>query len=217
MRWDGVVRPSPACLRALLMVEHSLLKDGHEVIQVHPPDMPEALELASQLLNADGCQMFESFRRPGEWLDEGAAQMRRLARLPGPLRYLYYLWVKYVRRDGVWAGLIKDWRAKTALENWHLVKQREAFRAKWFDWWNAQELDVIITPPNATPAVPHDAMHDAVSSCGYTFLFNLASSAHNITSSAHANYYFCSWITRPVFCQLRMSKEPSTICPRPLT
>lgn len=155
------------------MVEGALRREGCEVVDVSPPDMYEALRLASLLLNADGCQMFESFRRPGEWLDEGARQMKRLMNLPGPLRWLYYLWVKYVRRDDVWAGLVKNWRAQTAFENWQLVRDREAYRVKWFEWWNAQKLDVIITPPNATPAVPHKGMYDAVSSCGYTFLFNL--------------------------------------------
>jgi hypothetical protein len=37
-------------------------------------------------------------------------------------------------------------------------------------------MDVMITPRNATPAVPHGGMHDTVSSCGYTFLFNLVCS-----------------------------------------
>ena len=36
-----------------------------------------------------------------------------------------------------------------------------------------QQIDFLLTPPNATPAVQHDGMKDAVSSCGYTFLFNL--------------------------------------------
>lgn len=172
---DGVVDPSPACKRAVQMVESALRAQGHEVVDVKIPGTYEALKLASQLLNADGCQMFESFRRAGEWLDPGAAQMRRLASLPGPLRYLYYLWVRWVKRDPVWAGLVRDWRPKSAYENWHLVKQREAYRAEVFEWWNEQGLDAIISPPNATPAVPHDGMRDAVSSCGYTFLFNLVS------------------------------------------
>ncbi len=173
LRTDNVVDPSPACERALEMVELALKRDGHEIVEISPPCMYEALKMASVLLNADGCQMFESFRRTGEWNDPGAAQMRRMAKLPGPLRYLYYLWVKYVRRDDVWAGLIRNWRAQTAFENWHLVKQREAYRLQWFEWWGGQEFDVILAPPNATPAVPHDGMRDAVSSCGYTFLFNL--------------------------------------------
>ena len=36
-----------------------------------------------------------------------------------------------------------------------------------------KKFDFIICPGNATPALPHKAMHDAVSSCGYTFLWNL--------------------------------------------
>ncbi len=58
--------------------------------------------------------------------------MSWLARLPGPLRYLYYLWVKYIRRDDIWAGLVRNWRAQSAFENWKLVAQREAYRTKWF-------------------------------------------------------------------------------------
>jgi Asp-tRNA(Asn)/Glu-tRNA(Gln) amidotransferase A subunit family amidase len=177
MRTDGVVDPSPACKRALEMAEEALRGQGCEIVEVEgTPDMYEGLKLASLLLNADGCQMFESFRRPGEWLDTGASQMRRLAGMFTPFRYLYYLWVKYVKRDHVWAGLIRHWRAQSAFENWKLVSQREVYRARWFEWWNEHELDVIITPPNATPALPHDGMGDAVSSCGYTFLFNLVSS-----------------------------------------
>jgi hypothetical protein len=101
--------------------------------------------------------------------------MRRLARLPGWMRWVYWAWVRYVRRDTVWAGLVRDWRPKSAWENWYLVKEREAYRNRWFEWWNEQKLDVILAPPNATPAVPHGGMKDAVSSCGYTFLFNLVS------------------------------------------
>ncbi|KAK0731309.1 amidase signature domain-containing protein [Lasiosphaeris hirsuta] len=187
LRTDGVVDPSPACARALGMVEDALRRDGHEIVEVKPPDMYEALRLASLLLNADGCNMFETFRRSGEWNDPGAAQMRRLAKLPGPLRYLYYLWVKYVRRDDVWAGLIRHWRAQSAFENWKLVRDREAYRVKWFEWWNEQALDVLLTPPNATPAVPHDGMHDAVSSCGYTFLFNLVDYTAGVLPITHVD------------------------------
>lgn len=175
MRTDGVVEPSPACERALGMVEGALRGEGHEVVEICPPDMREGLEVASLLLNADGCRTFKRFFRWGEWNDPGAAQMERLMRLPGPVRWVYWLWVKYVRRDEVWAGLVKNWRALSAEENWSLVAKREAYRARWFEWWNEAGLDVLIAPPNATPAVPHDGMRDAVSSCGYTFLFNLVS------------------------------------------
>jgi Asp-tRNA(Asn)/Glu-tRNA(Gln) amidotransferase A subunit family amidase len=157
------------------MVEEALKREGHEIVEISPPDMYEGLQIASILLNADGCKMFRSFFRTGEWNDTGAEQMARLMRLPGPLRWVYYLWVKHVKKDEVWAGLVENWRPLSAFENWQWVAKREAYRAKWFDWWNEADLDVLIAPPNATPAVPHDGMRDAVSSCNYTFLFNLVS------------------------------------------
>ncbi|KAH8159915.1 hypothetical protein CIB48_g8326 [Xylaria polymorpha] len=173
MRTDGVVDPSPACTRALELTEEALKRAGHEIVEIDPPSPYEALYLGAHLLNADGCQMFKSFMRPGEWNDTGADQMDWLMRLSRPFKYIYYLWVKYIRRDDVWAGLIKGWHQKTAYENWQLVARREAYRGKWYDWWNKVDIDFMLTPTNATPAVPHDGMKDAVSSCGYTFLFNL--------------------------------------------
>lgn len=144
---------------------------------VNPPSPYEALLIGSQLLNADGCKTFRSFFRTGEWDDPGAAQMVFYMNTPRPFKYLYYLWVKYIRKDEIWAGLLRHWHEKSAFEQWKWVAKREAYRAQWHEWWEKEaEMDFMITPPNATPAVPHDAMKDAVSSCGYTFLFNLVSS-----------------------------------------
>ncbi|KAK3935920.1 amidase signature domain-containing protein [Diplogelasinospora grovesii] len=188
LRTDGVVDPSPACARALEMCVAALKKEGHEIVEVTgQPDMYEGLKLASLLLNADGCQMFETFRRSGEWNDSGARMMRWLMWLPRPFKWVYYLWVNYVKRDKVWGGLVKDWRAQTAFENWKLVAQREAYRAAWFEYWDTQSFDVILAPPNATPAVPHDGMKDAVSSCGYTFIFNLLDYTAGVMPVTHVD------------------------------
>lgn len=180
LRTDGVVDPSPACMRAVDEVVAVLEEDGHEVYDVTPPSPYEALYLGSQLLNADGCKTFKSFFRTGEWEDPGAKAMSFLMSLPSPFKWMYWAWVKYVRRDDIWAGLIKEWHEKSAYEQWKLVAKREAYKAKFHAWWEDKvKLDFMITPPNATPAVPHDGMKDAVSSCGYTFLFNLVSSLYS--------------------------------------
>ncbi|KAI6084925.1 amidase [Hypoxylon rubiginosum] len=187
MRTDGVVDPAPACVRALEKTEAALKAAGHEIVEVDPPSPYEALRIGALLLNADGCQMFKSFFRTGEWNDPGAYQMEFLMKLPRPFKYLYYLWVKYVRKDDVWAGLVRDWHEKSAFEQWKLVAQREAYRAKFFDWWNSANIDFLITPPNATPAVPHDGMKEAVSSCGYTFLFNIVDYTCGILPVTHVD------------------------------
>lgn len=179
MRSDGVVDPSPACARALDMAAQAMRDEGHEVVDLTFPtgdfSPAKGLVLASLLLNSDGCQTFKSIFRAGETNDAGAAQMSFYANLPSPIKYLHYLWVRYVRGDQLWAELLRNWGPKTATQQWQLVAKREAYRARWHDWWNEEsgDIDVMLTPPNATPAVPHNGMKEAVSSCGYTFLFNL--------------------------------------------
>jgi Asp-tRNA(Asn)/Glu-tRNA(Gln) amidotransferase A subunit family amidase len=196
MRTDGVVDPSPACARAVQEVVQALKKEGHEVIDVTPPSPYEALVIASQLLNSDGCKTFRSFFRTWEWEDTGARQMSFLANLPRPLKWIYYMWVKHVRRDDIWAGLVKDWHEKTSSEQWKLVAKREVYKAEWHEWWNKAELDFLITPPNATPAVPHDGMKQAVSSCGYTFLFNLVGSLEFVPFMTKRTNPCRSWTIR---------------------
>jgi len=188
LRTDGVVDPSPACARAVETVVQALIKEGHDVVDVHPPDMYEALLIASQLLNSDGCKTFRSFFRTGEWSDTGAAQMSILMKLPRSLKYVYYLWVKYVRRDSIWAGLIRDWYPKSSYEQWKLVAKREAYKARWHVWWEEEaQVDFLVTPPNALPAVPQDGMKGSVANCGYTFLFNLLDYTCGILPITHVD------------------------------
>lgn len=188
MRTDGVVDPSPAVARALNDVAEALKKEGHEVVDVTPPDPYEALYLGSNLLTADGCKTFMSFFRTGEWEDAGAKQMRWYMGLPRPIKFIYWAFIKYVKRDNIWAGLLGDWREKRGFEQWRLVVKREAYKAKVHEWWETEaKVDFLITPPNATPAVPHEGMHDAVSSCGYTFMWNVVDYSAGIVPVSHVD------------------------------
>lgn len=178
MRTDNVVDPAPACARALQMSATALKAQGHEVFDVHPPNPYEALVIASNLLNSDGTQTFRGFFRTGESDDAGAREFGRYMRLPRFIKWFYWAYTKYIKRDGIWAGLLEHWHQKSAAEYWEWVVKREAYKAQWHEWWNAfgekgEGLDFILTPPNSTPAVPHGGMKDACAACGYTFLFNL--------------------------------------------
>ena len=178
---DGVVPPSPAITRGLRMAASALERAGHKIQEISISEFPEAampaygLQLASILLNSDGCKTFRSFFRTGEGSDPGATQLSYYMSLPWPLKWLYYAYVRYMQGDRLWASLIASFHPLTVVQNWQYVAKRELFRAAWFDWWDHedQDFDFILCPVNATPALPHGAMHDAVSSCGYTFLWNL--------------------------------------------
>ncbi|KAF1816588.1 amidase signature enzyme [Eremomyces bilateralis CBS 781.70] len=199
MRSDGVVDPSPACARALSIAATALSDAGHSVIDIPPPPSPispyDGLVLASQLLNSDGCATFLSFLRTGESSDPGAIQLSFWANLARPLKWLYYAYVKYVKRDAVWAELLKGFGPVSATEQWKLVISRESFRLAWHEWWEGgnglggmeKKVDVILTAPNATPALPHGAMKDAVSACGYTFLFNMLDYSCGILPVTHVD------------------------------
>lgn len=181
MRSDNVIPPSPAIARALEMTVSALKASGHECIEIQdrfPTTCQplDALRIASTLLCGDGGQTYKSFFRTFEWIDTGARQLYFYAsRLPRFFKYAHYLYVRYIKRDPVWASLLVNMGQLSAYENWQWVAKREAFKATWFEWLRQpeQSFDLLLCPANATPALPHNAMHDAVSSCGYTFMFNL--------------------------------------------
>lgn len=192
MRTDTVVDPSPACARALDMAAQALKAEGHEVFNITPPNPYEALVIASNLLNADGTRTFRSFFRTGESDDPGAKQFGRYMRLPRWIKWFYWMYWKYIKRDEVWAGLLEHWHEKSAYENWQWVTKREAYKVRWHEWWNTfgnngDGMDFILTPPNATPAVPHGGMREAASACGYTFLFNLLDYSCGIIPVTHVD------------------------------
>lgn len=188
----GVIPPTPAIARAIDTTVAALTAAGHTVVEVTPPETADpftGFDLASQLLNSDGCVTFNSFRYSFEPTDPGAAQLSRIAYLPRALRYVYYLYVRYIKRDVKWATVIRGFGPKSAAELWQITAKREAFRRTWHSWWDSepQKYDFILCPANATPALPHGAMHDAVSSCGYTFLWNLLDYPAGIVPVSHVD------------------------------
>lgn len=98
-RTDGVIDPSPACRRALETTEAALRKAGHEIVEINPPSPYRGLCIASIHLNNDGAKTATSALRWGEWVDRGVAQMLFYMHLPRPIKYLHYLWVKYIRKE----------------------------------------------------------------------------------------------------------------------
>ncbi|KXT08330.1 hypothetical protein AC579_929 [Pseudocercospora musae] len=192
MRTDRVVDPAPACARALNLAADALKAQGHEVFDVTPPSPYESMVIASNLLNADGTKMFRSFFRTGESDDAGAREFGRYMRLPRFIKWFYWAYVKYIKRDDIWAGLLEHWHEKSAFENWQWVAKRELYKANFHTWWNTfgdkgDGMDFLLTPPNATPAVPHNGMKEASASCGYTFLFNLLDYSCGIVPVTHVD------------------------------
>ncbi|KAL4073524.1 amidase signature enzyme [Scleroderma citrinum] len=187
IRWgvlwdDGVVAPSPACLRALKMVTDVLEKHGHEIVTLDSPNPYEGLQIASQLLAADGCKTISKTFRHFESNDAGMIPAMRALRLPRFVMKIYAWYLRYICRDLIYAGLVENFREKSLAEYYALITRREDYRARWFKVWRGTQvegssgdngIDFILTVPNPLPAVPHRGMRHGWKACNYTFLFNL--------------------------------------------
>ena len=189
----GVVPPTPAIARAITTTVAALAAAGHTVCEIKAfpisADPFTGLSLASQLINSDGCVTFNSHLHSFEPSDPGANMLTRITKLPFILRYLYSLYLRYIKGDRKWDVLIYNFGLKSVADQWKLVAQRELFREAWHQWWDEadQRYDFILCPVNASPALPHRAMHDAVSSCGYTFLWNLLDYTAGVLPVGHVD------------------------------
>ncbi|KAF9029126.1 amidase signature enzyme [Hymenopellis radicata] len=171
---DGVVRPSPACARALKLVVDSVQRAGHTAVPITPPSPYEGLKLAFQLMCADAIKTATAPIRFWESNDPGMRQARLIFGIPHWMRKLYVWWIRYVKRDEIYAGLVEVCYEKSVMEYWPLVAKRETYKKEWFDdVWKGQDLDFVLTVPNSLPAVRHGGMKEGWKACGYTFLFNL--------------------------------------------
>ncbi|EJD05467.1 amidase signature enzyme [Fomitiporia mediterranea MF3/22] len=184
---DGVVPLSPACRRALQSVVDNLRRKGYEVFDFAPSDPYEGLKVASQLILADGGETVLGPLLPGEPNDPGMVSASFWLRLPCFLRNIYIWWVKYFRRDSIYAGLLKALYKKSVAEVYKLVAEREKYKALWHEAWNKSGMDFLLTAPNALPAVPHGGMKNGWKVCGYTFLFNLLDYTAGVQPITHVS------------------------------
>ncbi|KAF6756371.1 amidase signature domain-containing protein [Ephemerocybe angulata] len=140
---DGSIPPTPACRRALSTVAAALRKQGHEVVDFHPPDVVAGLQTGYKLLLADGGHQVASPLQSGESLVGPAVGLLALFNLP-----------RIVKKA---AGTMHP---RTLLEDREAIVERDEYRARWHEKWISEGLDFVLT--KAT-----------LMSVGYTFLFSL--------------------------------------------
>jgi hypothetical protein len=105
--------------------------------------------------------------------DPGVTSGLFALRLPRFLIKLCAWFYRHILRDEVYASLVEGWSVKNIQELYALVGQRENYRAEWFEYWQKEKLDLVLTVPNALPAIRHGDSRRTWTACGYTFLFNI--------------------------------------------
>ena len=113
--------------------------------------------------------------RVGESNDPGVREAAAMFRTPFFVKKLYAWYLRYVRRDEVYAGLVEEWYEKDVPEYLALIARREGYRERWFEFMRANAIDFVLTVPNSLPAPPIGGMKAGWKACGYTFLWNIVS------------------------------------------
>lgn len=101
---DGAVRASPAARRAVREVATALEKEGHELVEWHPPNVVQALKIFAALTSSDGYRQLLS--NIGRDPMEPAMKLVTLGtRLPRFARWLLLNLVRYIAKDSFFANV----------------------------------------------------------------------------------------------------------------
>ncbi|MDZ4821296.1 MAG: amidase [Planctomycetota bacterium] len=167
---DGFFRPSPAIRRAVDEAAEALQRVGATVEAFNPPNTDQATTLYFSLISADAGA---GFRRvlANETPDRRILQLMKLTRVPRSLRPLISR-VASARGNHWLAKMVSAIGQRSTDEYWTLVDERNQYSASFLQAMRKQNLDCLVFPPHALPAIRHNSLYLAPAA-SYCFLANL--------------------------------------------
>lgn len=180
---DGIVRPVPACSRALKTPVEAIKASGHEVVDFECPNMLEIMQAYSNLFT-DAFLSCEKNAIFGEYIDSTIKRMLQICRWPQWLRWPYIWWVRYVRKDPIWADLVTELGPHSALSLQYWTDKRDKASADFIGAFERSGADVLLCVPAQTVATPI-GYKDLDLVTGPTFMFNLLNMPAGIIPVTH--------------------------------
>lgn len=154
-RETGVVRTSPALLRALDVTIDALRAQGHEVVAWDPPALWRVFEVFAALTSADGYRQLMANIGPDP-KEPSLALVTAGSSVPRWLLSLATSLVRNVLGDETFAHVMATSHAKSASELFEWVGKRndlnKEFKRK---AWEQEGFDFVLGPPQAVPALEH--------------------------------------------------------------
>ncbi len=174
---DGVFPPSPAVVRAVREAAGYLRRCGADVVELNAAEVErqfgasEAFDLYCSLVGADGGADARRLAR-GSKLDPRVARLLWIAGLSRPLRTIV---VAGLRRSGQhWtARLVNHARPRSTDAYWQLVERKNQLATQVTANMRQQQIDALLCPPHALPAMPHVKAFDLLAAASYSMLINL--------------------------------------------
>ncbi|KAH9991131.1 amidase signature domain-containing protein [Russula vinacea] len=168
---DGAVKGSPACHRAVLETVEALRKEGHECIQIEPPD----------------CALTTAYTGVGTLL------VTLGPRLPGFIRAFAGWVIRNFIGDPIFASFLARSHHKSVLQYYNCVADKIAFeRQTRTSLWDATEpenlaLHAVIAPVQAIPALPHGGCDRLAPIACATLMYNIVDSPVGVWRATPGN------------------------------
>ena len=168
---DGYLTPTHSIRRALTAARGALVKAGATLVPYTPPDGGEVLFLWLAAISSDGARTYKRVL-DGEPFIPQLAQLERVLRVPELGRKLLAAGLDRIG-DRRAARYVREVGLKPVDTYWDLVAQRTVMRRAAFDAWNHADVDVVICPPHAAPAMQHRESGEFALALSYLFRYSL--------------------------------------------
>ncbi len=166
---DGYLAPGPAIARAVRRAAEALADAGAEIVDYQPPGAQELLYIWLAGISADGGETMRALMADEEVCRQIKPSMR-MARLPSAVRQLAAAYMASRGQDRV-ARLLRALGEKPVQALWTLTTERTALRRAELDAWNTQNLDLVLCPPHALPAMQLGTSGDLSLTLNYPFRY----------------------------------------------
>jgi len=162
--------PSAAIIGALERASDALRAAGVTLVSWSPPELEELFFDAVALLGAEGGHALLAALADGP-VAESLKTLHRLVRVPGAVRAGLSK-VASLSGDKEMARLIDCLGEKSVGEYQALIAKLDAAASAMLEAWHGADLDALLCPPYATPAVPHGLSADFLVAASYSMPWN---------------------------------------------
>ncbi|KAL3831810.1 hypothetical protein ACJMK2_023513 [Sinanodonta woodiana] len=172
--FDGYLEAVPACKRAVMDAKTILENQGHKLIPFQVPDVQNVFtELYVRITFGDNVQMLLECLR-NDIIDPTISLAVTNWSLPKCVQWLMSWVVSCVYNDDfVGKGIRSTCKTQNVYDWWKLAEKLQEYKKKFLSLWRSLELDALICPGFAFPAVPNGEVFNVLGGVTYTTLYNL--------------------------------------------
>lgn len=172
MKSNSYLDATPACKRAVDVAVKSLIASGHEVIEFKLPfDADELVRIFYSIIVADGGKFLKK-ALSDEPLEASIAPFLNLIAFPTFVISLFSFVARFYQ-DKRPKLFLESFGPKSTYEIGELVQKQKHLAAKIHKAWETANIDAIITPPFASPALPEGAFIYTSNAASYSFIWNV--------------------------------------------